>query len=193
MEIQFTMKSDDYASIATKCFECGRNRFILTRMEKGQVLAECMYCGHTHTLDSILEKKSRVPLVYWFSAPKKIERCVDCRSQLKIWDVSYDGKLAHSKCSKCGLFHTFKKPRLRGWRLIRVSRRVGDEVYDVKTALDLTEINGIGSKRAEVLALVGVKNVSDLANSSVFILSSKTGISEKFLFQWIKQAKEFLH
>lgn len=187
------MKSDDYASIATKCFECGRNRFKLTRMEKGQVLAECMHCGHAHILDSVLEKKSRVPLVYWFSAPKKIERCIDCRSELKIWDVSYDGKLAQSKCSKCGLFHTFKKPRLRDWRLIRVTRRVGDEVLDLKTTLDLIEIKGIGSKRAEILDLAGVKTVSDLANSSVFILSSKTGISEKFLLQWIKQAKDLVN
>lgn len=187
------MKSDDYTSIATKCFECGRNRFILTRMEQGQVLAECTNCGHTHILDSVLEKKTRVPLVYWFSVPKKIARCIDCRSPLKLWDVSYSGKMAHSKCTKCGLFHTFKKPRLRGWRLIRVTRRVGDDVVDVKTALDITEIKGIGSKRAEVLALSGVRNISDLANSSVIILSSKTGISEKLLLKWIKQAKEFLH
>ena len=184
------MKSNDYASIATKCFECGRNWFKLTRMEKGQVLAECVYCGHSHTLDSVLEKKTRAPLIYWFSVPKKMERCFDCRSPLKVWDISYDGHLAQSKCSKCGLSHTFKKPRLRDWRLIRVTRRVGDEVLDLKTALDLTEIKGIGSKRAEILDLAGVKTVSDLANSSVLILSSKTGISKKFLLQWIKQAKD---
>jgi hypothetical protein len=44
-------------------------------------------------------------------------------------------------------------------------------------------------KRAETLGLAGVKSVSDLANSSVFSLSSKTGISEKLLLQWIEQAK----
>lgn len=187
------MKSADYASIATKCFDCGKKSFVLTRMEQGQVLAECINCGHTHILDSVLEKKTRVPLVYWFSAPKKITRCVDCRSPLKLWDVSYDGKMAHSKCTKCGLFHTYKKPRLRGWRLIRVTRRFGDNVVDVITALDITGIKGIGPKRAEVLALSGVRNVSDLANSSVISLSSKTEISEKLLIKWIKQAKEFVH
>lgn len=187
------MTSEDYASIATKCFECGKNFFTLTRMEKGQVLAECMNCGHAHILDSVLGKKPHLPVVYWFSASTKMERCIDCRSQLEIWDVSYDGKLARSKCSKCGLFHTYKKPRLRDWRLIRVTRRVGDKVLDLKSALDLTEIKGIGLKRAETLGLAGVKNVSDLANSSVFSLSSKTGISEKFLLQWIKQAKDLLN
>jgi len=186
------MKIDDYASIETKCFECGRNQFTLTRMEQGQVLAECVSCGHTHTLDSVLEKKTRVPLIYWFSAPKKIERCLDCRSPLKVWNIDYIGKFADSKCSKCGLLHTFKKSRLRSWRLIRVTRRIGDKVFDLKNTLDLTEIKGIGSKRAEILILSGVKNVSDLANSQVFVLSSKTGISEKFLLKWIKQAKELL-
>jgi hypothetical protein len=186
------VKFEDYVSIETKCFECGRNQFTLTRMEEGQVLAECISCGHAHTLDSVLEKNKKVPLIYWFSAPKKIERCVDCRSPLKIWNIDYSGKFAYSKCSKCGLLHTFQKPRLRSWRLIRVTRRIGDNVFDVDT-LDLTKIKGIGSKRAEILTLSGVKNVSDLANSSVFVLSSKTGISEKFLLQWIKQAKELLH
>jgi Zn ribbon nucleic-acid-binding protein len=187
------MKNHDYASLATKCFECGRNKFLLTRMEEGQVLAECVYCGHSHTLDSVLEKKTRAPLIYWFSAPKKMERCVDCRSPLKVWDISYDGNLAHSQCSKCGLYHTFKKTRLRGWRLLRVTRCVGDGIMDVNPVLDLTEIKGIGRKRAEVLGRAGVKSISKLANSSVFVLSSKTGISEKFLFRWIKQAKEFAH
>jgi hypothetical protein len=187
------MKNDDYATIETKCFDCGRNQFTLTRMEQGQVLAECISCGHTHTLDSVLEKKTKIPLIYWFSAPKKIERCLDCRSPLKVWNINYDGRFAYGKCSKCGLLHTFKKPRLRSWRLIRVTRRIGDEVLDLRNTLDLTVIKGIGSKRSEILALSGIKNVSDLANSSVFVLSSKTGISEKFLLQWIKQAKELLH
>ena len=184
------MTNEDYASIASKCFECGKNCFRLTRMEKGQVLAECMNCGHDHILDSVLGKKSHLPVVYWFSAPKKMERCIDCKSQLEIWDVSYDGKLANSKCSKCGLFHTYKKPRLRDWRLIRVTRRAGDKVLDLKSTLDLTDIKGIGSKRAEALSLAGVKSVSNLSDSSVYSLSSKTGISEKLLVKWIQKAKD---
>lgn len=186
------MKTDDYDSIATKCFECGRNWFKLTRMEKGQVLAECTHCGHSHILDSVLEKQSHIPVVYWFSAPKKIERCVDCRAELKIWDVSYNGKLATSKCSKCGLTHTFKKPRFRGWQLLHVSRIIGDQVINLNYGLSLTEIKGIGSKRAMSLNLVGIKTISDLANSTALILSSRTGISEKLLLRWIEQAKSIV-
>ena len=187
-----SISKDDYDSIATKCFECGRNWFKLTRMQQGQVLAECMHCGHAHTLDSVFENKKRVPVLYWFSAPKKIERCVDCRSNLKIWDVSYDGRLANSKCIKCGLVHTFKKPRFRDWRLIRVTRRVGDEVLELKNVLDLHHIKGIGPKRGKVLNLAGIMNIQDLANSPIRTLALKTGISEKFLLKWIKLAKEML-
>ncbi|MFC1487743.1 helix-hairpin-helix domain-containing protein [Thermoproteota archaeon] len=187
------MKNDDYGSINTKCFECGRNCFRLTRMEKGQVLAECIHCSHAHILDAVLGKKPHALLLYWFSAPKKIERCVDCRSELKIWNVSYDGKMAQSKCAKCGLSHTFKKPRMRDWRLIRVTRRVDDEVSNLITASDLTEIKGIGSKRARILDLAGIKNSSDLAKSSIPMLSSKTGIPEQFLLNWIKQAKDLVN
>jgi hypothetical protein len=159
-------------------------------MEMGQVLAECINCGHDHFLDSVLEKKTRIPSLYWFSAPKKIERCIDCRSELKIWDVSYDGKFAESICSKCGLTHTFKKPRFRDWHLLRVTRRSGEKVPNLEIDSDLTAIKGIGKKRAEELVLVGIKNVSDLANSSSKLLSSKTGISEKIILKWLIQAKE---
>ncbi len=89
--------------------------------------------------------------------------------------------------------HTFKKPRMRDWRLIRVIRRVDDEVSNLITASDLTEIKGIGSKRARILDLAGVKNFSDLAKSSIPILSSKTGIPEQFFLNWIKQAKDLVN
>lgn len=185
------MSRDDYGSINTKCFECGKNQFRLTRMEMGQVLAECVTCGHSHFLDSVLEKKTRTPSLYWFSAPKKMERCIDCRSELKIWDVSYDGKFAQSICSKCGLSHTFKKPRFRDWHLLRVTRRVGEHIT-LPIDSDLTQIKGVGPKRAEILARSGIKNISELAKSSVQVLSSKTQISEKFILNWIEQAKELI-
>jgi replicative superfamily II helicase len=161
-------------------------------MKEGQVLAECINCGHAHFLDSVLEKKSRTPTVYWFSAPKKMARCFECRAELKIWDVSYDGKSAQSKCNKCGLNHTFKKPRFRSWQLVRVTRRVGEQVTELQTSFDLTEINGIGAKRAETLESAGINNVSELASCSVQVLRAKTGISEKILTKWIDQAKELL-
>jgi replicative superfamily II helicase len=186
------MSIDDYGSLNTKCFECGKNIFKLTRMEEGQVLAECANCNHAHFLDSILEKKSRSPIVYWFSAPKKIKRCVECRSELKIWDVSYDGKIATSKCSKCGLSHTFKKPRFRNWNLVRVTRRGDDKASFSQIDFDLKQIKGIGSKRAEILSKAGIKSVSDLSNASIQLLASKTKVSQKFLKKWIDQAKSIM-
>ena len=183
------MKNEDYVSIPTKCFGCGKDQFKLTRMEGSEVLAECIFCGHSHTLDSILEEKTKIPVVIWFSAPKNLERCDVCRSPLKIWDISYDGNTARSQCSNCGLIHTFKKTRLSGWKLLRVTRRIEDKSVVRNSDLDLVEIDGIGSKRAELLALAGVKNISDLANISVSILSSKTGISQKLLTKWVAQSK----
>jgi predicted flap endonuclease-1-like 5' DNA nuclease len=58
--------------------------------------------------------------------------------------------------------------------------------------LELTGIKGIGSKRAEELKAVGVNTVSDLAASSVKDLSQKTGISEKTISRWIKQARKII-
>ncbi|MEJ2241160.1 MAG: helix-hairpin-helix domain-containing protein [Candidatus Bathyarchaeota archaeon] len=186
------MENEDYASIPTKCFGCGKDQFKLTRMEGSEVLAECINCGHSHMLDSVLEEKTKIPVVIWFSAPKNLERCDFCRSTLKIWDISYDGNTARSQCSKCGMIHTFKKTRLSGWKLLRVTRRVDTNYTTSNSDLDLTEIDGIGSKRTELLALAGIKTISDLANASISILSSKTGISQKLLTKWIAQSKRLV-
>ena len=62
---------------------------------------------------------------------------------------------------------------------------------DFKEALgeiELTEIKGIGSKRARELEAVGVNTVSDLATASAKVLSQNTGISEKTISRWIAQA-----
>lgn len=183
------MKNDDYSLIPTKCFGCGKDQFRLTRMEGSEVLAECIYCGHSHVLDSILEEKANIPVVIWFSAPKNLERCDVCRSPLKIWDISYDGNTARSQCSKCGLIHAFKKTRLSGWKLLRVTRRIEDTSDVSNSNLDLIEIDGIGSKRAELLRLAGINTITDLASASISILYSKTGISQKLLTKWIAQSK----
>ena len=184
------MTNHDYSSLPIKCNECGRNQFKLTRMEKGQVLAECVHCGHAHSIDSIIDKKNRAPTLYWLSASNKIQRCIDCRTELKMWDVSYNGKIATSKCQKCGLTHTFKKPRFRDWQLISVTRKFDESLPNPKPESDLTKIKGIGPKRAIILNLAGITNITDLAKSSVFTLSSKTGISENLLERWIQQSKK---
>ena len=69
---------------------------------------------------------------------------------------------------------------------------LGEAFEEALQELELTGIKGIVSKRAEELKAVGVNTVSDLAISSVKDLSQKTGISEKIVSRWIKQAKEII-
>jgi hypothetical protein len=183
------MTNPDYGSIPTKCNECGKNRFKLTRMQKGQILAECTNCGHAHTLESVLDKNIHQPILFWFTTSKKTKRCVECRSELKLWDVTYDGRMSTRKCEKCALIHTYKKRRFRDWQLIRVTRRADDTIPNPIGQTDLTQIKGIGPKRAITLNLAGINTIPDLAKSTPFVLSSKTGISEKHLEKWIAQAK----
>ena len=61
-----------------------------------------------------------------------------------------------------------------------------------KVPMDLTEIKGIGPKRAEELKAAGVKTVSDLAKRSAKNLSEKTGIPIKNISEWIVQANEMI-
>ena len=118
------MEEEEYESKETKCHGCGKNEFRLTRMTDHQVLAECIHCGYPHTLDSILEDKKRSTLLHWFTIPKATERCVECRSPLKVYDINVQTGRARAQCEKCGLLHIYKKDRLHRWHVIRVTRRV---------------------------------------------------------------------
>ena len=124
------MKEEQHESKETKCHGCGKNEFRLTRMTEHQVLAECIHCGYVHTLDSILEKKKRSTLLYWSTTPKASERCVECRSPLRVFDINVQTGRARAQCEKCGLLHIYKKDRLRGWHVVRVTRRVSAPMPD---------------------------------------------------------------
>jgi hypothetical protein len=65
----------------------------------------------------------------------------------------------------------------------------GKEGKEVLREIELTEIKGIGPRKAEELKAVGVNAVSDLAKASAKGLSQKTGISEKIISRWIVEAK----
>ena len=59
-----------------------------------------------------------------------------------------------------------------------------------ETRSNLTEIKGIGPKRAMELEFAGVKTISDLANRSPNHLAEKTGIPITQLSKWIIEANK---
>ena len=118
------MEEEKYKSKETKCYGCGKNEFRLTRMTEHQVLAECIHCGHPHTLDSALKDKTRSALLHWFTITKANERCEHCRAPLKIYDIDLQTGRARAQCEQCGLLHIYKKDRLHGWHVVRITRRV---------------------------------------------------------------------
>jgi len=67
-----------------------------------------------------------------------------------------------------------------------------EEPREQKPPMALTEIKGIGPKRAEELKAAGVKTVADLAKRSAKNLSEKTGIPLKNISEWIVQANEMI-
>ncbi|MCS7124965.1 MAG: helix-hairpin-helix domain-containing protein [Candidatus Bathyarchaeota archaeon] len=58
--------------------------------------------------------------------------------------------------------------------------------------LELTEIKGIGVKRAEQLKTLGFKTVEDLAEASAEDLASKLKVSPKITKRWIEEARKLL-
>ena len=54
----------------------------------------------------------------------------------------------------------------------------------------LTDVKGIGEKRAAQLMALGINSVEDLANASAKDLATKLNISSKIIDKWIMNARE---
>lgn len=124
------MDEEKRESKEIKCHGCGKNEFRLTRTAEHQVLAECIHCGYSHAINSVLGGKKRSTLLYWSSTPETSERCIECRSPLKVYDVNVQAGHARAECTKCGLLYIYKKDRLHGWRIMRVTRHVRTSMSD---------------------------------------------------------------
>ncbi|MGQ9538518.1 MAG: helix-hairpin-helix domain-containing protein [Candidatus Bathycorpusculaceae bacterium] len=57
---------------------------------------------------------------------------------------------------------------------------------------ELTEVKGIGAKRAEQLKALNIVSVEDLAKASAEELASKLKVSPKITERWIENAKELV-
>ncbi|MCX8152988.1 MAG: helix-hairpin-helix domain-containing protein [Candidatus Bathyarchaeota archaeon] len=62
----------------------------------------------------------------------------------------------------------------------------------VALTLELTEVKGIGAKRAAQLKALGINNVSELANASAEDIAGKLQISSKIAQKWIDNARELV-
>jgi len=56
----------------------------------------------------------------------------------------------------------------------------------------LTEVKGIGEKRAEQLKALGISSVEDLAKASAKDLAAKLKISPKITRRWVRNAKKLV-
>jgi predicted flap endonuclease-1-like 5' DNA nuclease len=63
------------------------------------------------------------------------------------------------------------------------------ETPTMTEALELTQVKGIGEKRATQLKVIGINNVNDLAKASAEDIAKKLQISLKITKKWIDSAK----
>jgi predicted flap endonuclease-1-like 5' DNA nuclease len=59
-------------------------------------------------------------------------------------------------------------------------------------ALELTQVKGIGEKRAAQLKALGINSVEDLAKASATAIARRLQISPKITKKWIASAKELV-
>ena len=62
----------------------------------------------------------------------------------------------------------------------------------VTATIELTQVKGIGEKRAAQLKALGINSVGELANASVNTIAEKLKISPKIVDKWVAGAKELV-
>lgn len=60
------------------------------------------------------------------------------------------------------------------------------------TSIDLTQVKGIGEKRATQLKANGISSIEDLAKADAIDLAAKLKVSPKIVEKWIAGAKEII-
>jgi predicted flap endonuclease-1-like 5' DNA nuclease len=58
--------------------------------------------------------------------------------------------------------------------------------------MDLTQVKGIGEKRATQLKALGINSVDDLSKASANVIAKKLKISPKIVNKWIDSARELV-
>ena len=62
----------------------------------------------------------------------------------------------------------------------------------VTPPIEITEVKGIGLKRAEQLRALGINTAQDLAKTTATTLAAKTELSPKITRRWIREAKRLI-
>ncbi len=62
----------------------------------------------------------------------------------------------------------------------------------VTPSIEITEVKGIGPKRAEKLRALGISTAQDLAKTTATTLAAKTGLSPKITRKWVRDSKRLI-
>jgi DNA-directed RNA polymerase subunit RPC12/RpoP len=49
-------------------------------------------------------------------------KCVDCGSLLDLYEIDFDKGRRIMQCTRCGLYHFYKKGFFGKWKLVKVGR-----------------------------------------------------------------------
>ena len=85
-----------------------------------------------------------------------------------------------------------EEPLIKTSNVVGESQKKLDQAQVTHDISNLTEIKGVGSKRAKELERAGVKTTSDLAKRSPKHLSEKTGIPITQISKWIIEANNII-
>ncbi|MEM3443191.1 MAG: helix-hairpin-helix domain-containing protein [Candidatus Bathyarchaeia archaeon] len=74
--------------------------------------------------------------------------------------------------------------------VVETEEKKVETIAETAPKMKLTDVKGIGAKRAEQLKAIGISSVEDLAKMSADELAARLKISSKITAKWIENAKQ---
>jgi predicted flap endonuclease-1-like 5' DNA nuclease len=74
----------------------------------------------------------------------------------------------------------------------KISMKEEPAMASTSARVELTQVKGIGEKRAMQLKALGINSVDELANASAKTLAKKLKVSPKIVEKWVNSAKELI-
>jgi len=149
-------------------------------------------------IQAIVKRKGRIRAGRGFSREELGEVKLSIKEALKL-GIPVDVRRSTRHDKNIEILKSFltkslqaKKPPRPAETVSGIKAKKKNETKEDKTILNLTQVPGIGEKRAQQLKNVGIDSIEKLAKADPEEISKRLRVTEKLASKWIADAKQIL-
>jgi len=149
-------------------------------------------------IQAIVKRKGRIRAGRGFSRGELREVNLSVKEALKL-GIPVDVRRSTRHDENIEILRSFltkslqaKKPPRPAETVSHIKARKKSESKEVETMLNLTQVPGIGEKRAQQLKNLGIDSIEKLVKADPKEISKRLRVTERSVSKWIADAKQIL-